>query len=38
LTAYEAGTLSEELLHPARRRGLSLAETALMRFLEQTLD
>jgi DNA topoisomerase-1 len=38
LTAYETGTLSEELLHPARRRGMSLAETALMRFLEQTLD
>jgi DNA topoisomerase-1 len=36
LTAYEAGALSQELLHPARRRSLSLAETALMRFLEQT--
>jgi DNA topoisomerase-1 len=38
ITAYETGNLSEELLHPARRRGLSLAETALMRFLEQTLE
>lgn len=38
MTAYEAGSLSEDLLHPARRRGLSLAETALMRFLEQSPD
>jgi DNA topoisomerase-1 len=38
VTAYEAGSLSDDILHPTRRRGLTLAETALMRFLEQTID
>ena len=35
MSAYERGALDQTLIHPARRRGLTGAETALMRFIER---